>query len=174
MQNYSVDQLKKLISNCNKPCVIILVGLPLSGKDTFIQQLNNSEFSIISRDEILEKQHEKISDYRNAYSKIDGKIVDKLFFNKINDLANGKVNCIVNATNLTKKRRRKISLRFTNYYKIALIMPLLNESEFIKRNLNRFEKRGKKLPNSLFHEMISIYEEVAIDEDFELIVKLVV
>jgi predicted kinase len=172
MQNYSVDQFKKLITDCKKPYVILLVGLPLSGKDTFIQQLNDSEFSIISRDEILEKQHEKISDYRNAYSKIDSKIVDKLFFNKINDLANEKVNCIVNATNLTKKRRRKIRLRFNDYFKIALIMPELNELEFIKRNLNRFEKNGKKLPESLFHEMTAIYEKVSVDEEFELIIKL--
>jgi hypothetical protein len=51
-------------------------------------------------------------------------------------------------------------------------MPDLNELEFIKRNLNRFEKNGKKLPDSLFHEMTAIYEEVSVDEEFELIIKL--
>jgi predicted kinase len=169
MQNYSVDQFKKLITDCKKPYVVLLVGLPLSGKDTFLAQLNSNDFLIISRDEILEKHNDKISDYRSAFSKIDSKIVDKQFFSKINEHVFSKINCIINATNLTKKRRRKICLRFTDYYRIALIMPLISESEFNRRNVVRYEKIGKKLPNSLYNEMTAVYEEVTEDEEFEKI-----
>jgi hypothetical protein len=53
-------------------------------------------------------------------------------------------------------------------------MPLISESEFNRRNADRFEKIGKKLPNSLYNEMTAVYEEVTEDEEFELILKLVI
>ena len=172
MQDFTIDELKNLLTDCEKPCLVLLVGIPLSGKDTLISKVNNTLFSIISRDDILESQVDELKGYRSAYTSVDSKTVDKLFFNQINKFATEKASCIINATNLTKKRRRKICLRFQNYYKIAVILPLINEEEFNKRNLFRFEKTGKKLPPALFIEMTKLYETVTIDEEFNRIVRV--
>ena len=53
-----------------KPILIVLVGIPLSGKDTFIQQGGFEDFEVISRDEIIHRLG--LGEYRKDYATISG------------------------------------------------------------------------------------------------------
>ena len=167
----SILLLKETLNKTAFPTLLMLVGLPLTGKDTLLSQLQPNEFSTVSRDAILEKLSVNKS-YNLSYTQIDSKKVDKFFFSQLNLLAMNKCNCIVNATNLTKKRRRKILLRFVNYYKIIVLMPLIDFETFCERNLYREQTTGKKLSNSLYEQMLSVYEEVSEDEGIDKLIYL--
>ena len=54
-------EIELFLTNCPKPFVIILVGIPLSGKDTFLRSLNNLDYVEI-KVEKLEDELFEISD----------------------------------------------------------------------------------------------------------------
>jgi len=162
--------LFQFLQTCPQPWAIVLVGLPLSGKDTLINSLDLYSFSTISRDQLLLESQERISDYRNAYSAVDGKELDKKFFHEINRVSETAANVIINATHLTRKRRRKVRLRLEkSHFCIALIMPLLDIQEFTHRNTQRELEEQKKIPLSVYESMLALFEKVEEDEGFEAI-----
>ena len=83
-----------------KSKVILLVGPPLSGKDTYLRSQDYSDFTIISRDDILMSLHDT-NDYSEAFHKVDQKEVDRLLIQKIQDCIDNKKNVIINMTNLS-------------------------------------------------------------------------
>ena len=66
--------MKVNIKNFKTPFVIILVGVPLSGKSTLIKSLliENSDISIISRDDILMSLYDG-NDYNLAWKSVNQK-----------------------------------------------------------------------------------------------------
>lgn len=162
--------LIQFLLTCPQPWAIVLVGLPLSGQDTVIKSLNLNSFTLVSRDQLLLESQEGISDYRNAYSTVDGKELDKKFFHEINRVSETAANVIINATHLTRKRRRKVRLRLEkSHYCIALVLPLLDIQEFTHRNTQREIEEKKKIPMSVFESMLALFEKVEEDEGFEAI-----
>lgn len=147
------------------PVVIVLIGIPLSGKDTWIRQYAPNNFEVISRDNFITQNGS--GSYRLDYNKHSSKIVDKLFFNALNQASQSLKNVIVNATHLTKARRRKVLLRFSNHYKIALVFPVLDIVAFTSRNEERKNSEGKYIPTSVYHQMVSLYEPVSDEENFD-------
>ncbi len=143
------------------------MGIPLSGKDTFIHQGGFEDFEVISRDEIILRLG--LGEYRKDYATISGKLIDKLFFQALSEAAKLRKNVVVNATNITLARRRKILLRFPDYHKTALVFPLLDFDTFCKRNEIRSNGGGKYIPLSVYQQMLSIYESVQDAEGFDLI-----
>jgi len=168
---HHIQIINKELESFPKPILIVTVGLPLSGKDSLIKLLALSDFYVLSRDKIIEEQNPDL-DYRKAYSSVNSKMIDKLFFQKMNELNLSGMNTIVNATNLTKSKRRKTMLRFAEYCKVCLIMPHIDKESFIARNLKRSSEEGKKISDSLYEEMSQIYERVDEEEGFDLIIDL--
>ena len=74
----SILLLKETLNKTAFPTLLMLVGLPLTGKDTLLSQLQPNEFSIVSRDAILEKLSVNKS-YNISYTQTDSKEVDKFF-----------------------------------------------------------------------------------------------
>lgn len=162
-------QLKTYLQEVIQPVVIILIGLPLSGKDTLIDCLDLKNFKILSRDGIIETQLPE-STYREAYSAMDSKTIDKLFFKELEEGVNNQESLLINATNLRVKRRRKIILRIpAEYLKVAIQMPEITLEEYEIRNQNRREQTGKHIPPKVFEEMKALYEEVTEEEGFDQI-----
>lgn len=156
-----------------KSKVILLVGPPLSGKDTYLRSQDYSDFTIISRDDILMSLHDT-NDYSEAFHKVDQKEVDRLLIQKIQDCIDNKKNVIINMTNLTKKGRNRHLSKFPNsdYEKIAVVFPKLDIDEYINRNLKRKNEENKFIPLNVIESMISNWEDVTSDEGFDSIIKL--
>ena len=156
-----------------KSKVILLVGPPLSGKDTYLRSQDYSDFTMISRDDILMSLHDT-NDYSEAFHKVDQKEVDRFLIQKIQDSIDNKKNVIINMTNLTKKGRNRHLSKFPNsdYEKIAVVFPKLDIDEYINRNLKRKNEENKFIPLNVIESMISNWEDVTPDEGFDSIIKL--
>ena len=166
--------LKKIISQIaafQRPKLLLMVGLPLSGKDSLIQELNLPDFEMLSRDAILCLNNPE-KDYRDAYSAHDSKEIDSIFFKEMDRIQRSQKNVIINATHLKIKRRRKVMLRFPDYARICLQLPLISFEEFCSRNLQREKESGKIVSEKLYHEMMSLYEPPTETEGWDLIINL--
>jgi predicted kinase len=156
-----------------KSKVILLVGPPLSGKDTYLRSKDLSDFVIISRDDILMSLH-NTNDYSDAFNQVDQKLVDKLLNQKIQDCITERKNVIINMTNLSKKSRNRHLCKFPNsdYEKIAIVFPKLNLCDYTNRNDNRKKEENKFIPVGVIQSMIENWQEVTQDEGFNTIIKL--
>ncbi len=156
-----------------KSKVIILVGPPLSGKDTYLNNHLFEDFKIISRDDILMNLSE-VNDYSEAFRLVNQKKVDRIFKDTILDSTRRKESVIINMTNLTKKTRKKHLLKFdsSDYEKIAIVFPKLTIEEYSSRNNKRNQEENKFIPLSVITTMIERWEDTSEDEGFDQIIKL--
>ena len=156
-----------------KSKVILLVGPPLSGKDTYLKTQDYSDYVIISRDDILMSLHDT-DDYSSAFNSVNQKEVDKILNQKIQDSISEKRNIIINMTNLTKKSRNRHLCKFPNidYEKIAIVFQKLNLCDYINRNEKRKLEENKFIPVNVIQSMIENWQEVTQDEGFNTIIKL--
>lgn len=149
-----------------KPFVIILSGVPMSGKSTWIKN-NYPDTLVISRDNIL-LEVAKTEDYGFAYKNADHKKIDRLLLNTIIDASNDDKDVIIDMTNLTRKvRMRNLSYFSDKFHKKAVAFSLLAMDEYEKRNDFRKTNENKYIPMSVLHSMISNYVLPTLDEGFD-------
>ncbi len=167
-----IQRIKNLLSRIKEPYVILLVGHPLVGKDTLIRQLDGLEFEVISRDDIV-MDLSGTDDYSKAFKTVDQKKVDKILINSIEKSAANEHNVIINMTNMSRKRRiYNLSFYDDNYYKIAIVFPILSEVEYDKRNKKRHKEENKSIPNHIVKSMIDSYQPVDKSEGFDKIISI--
>ena len=159
------------IKNLKEPFVIILIGPPLSGKTTWIRE-NFPTTEVISRDEIVMEVYGS-KNYTEAFKSVDQKEVDKVLTQKFLDANKEKKNVIVDMTHMASKRRKQNLNYFTDdYYKLAVIFPILSDEEYEKRNQKRIEEENKDLPMGIVKSMISSYQPITSDEGFNKVISL--
>jgi predicted kinase len=160
--------LKKL----KEPYVILLIGPPLSGKTTFIRNTFKDEsFELISRDQIIMDVYGS-DDYNEAFNRVDQKEVDKVLVNTMISVSKSKKNAIIDMTNLSSKRRKYNLSFFDDYYKMAVIFPILDESEYERRNSKRTLEERKTIPMHVIKNMISSYQPIKHDEGFDRVISI--
>jgi predicted kinase len=154
-----------------KSKLIILVGPPLSGKDTYLRNNNFDNYTVISRDDILMSLY-TTNNYSEAFNQVDQKEVDSLLNQKIQECVLQGTNVIINMTNLTGKSRRRHLSKFNGYEKVAIVFPKLSIDEYVKRNNKRKIEENKFIPVGVIQSMIDSWKEVTEDEGFDKIIKL--
>lgn len=159
------------LDKLKEPYVIILIGPPLSGKTTWIRQnFGSGSFELISRDEIVLDLHGN-GDYNTAFKTVDQTEVDRILVNKILASAKEKKNVIIDMTNMTSKRRKyNLSFFDDEYYKLAVIFPILKDEEYVSRDKKRTEEENKSIPMSVVKNMISSYQPVSKEEGFNSVI----
>ena len=162
------------IKHLKEPWVLTLIGPPLSGKDTWIKQnFNPSDIVMISRDQILLDVYGS-DNYDEAFKNVNQKEVDRVLISTIQKASKENKNVIINMTNMTRKRRMyNLDFFGDEYYKVAVIFPILDEAEYERRNLKRKEEEQKFIPTHVLKNMISSYQSVdKSSEGFDKIVSL--
>jgi predicted kinase len=161
------------LDKLKEPYVIILIGPPLSGKTTWIKEnFEPGSFELISRDQIVIDLHGK-DDYNTAFKTVDQKEVDKILVNKISTSAKEGKNAIIDMTHMTSKRRKyNLSFFGSEYYKLAVIFPVLKDEEYVARDKKRTEEENKSIPMHIIKNMISSYQSVKKDEGFDRVISL--
>jgi predicted kinase len=156
-----------------KPKVMLLIGPPLSGKDTYLKSKDFRNYRIISRDDILVSLH-KNDNYGEAFREVDPKIVNRILYENIQKAIDGGENVIINMTNLTKRSRERHLEKFSDYdyEKIAVVFPRLELSEYINRNLKRKQEENKFIPLNVIESMLQNWQEVTQEEGFDKIIKM--
>jgi predicted kinase len=149
-----------------EPYIILLIGPTLSGKSTFIRE-NYPDANIISRDEIV-MEVAGTRDYNKAFTEVNQKLVDQILEMRLKEANKNQISTIVDMTNMTVKRRNKTLSYFnSDFYKIAIVFPILTDDEYQRRNINRNSKENKWIPPAVIKSMIESYEEPTLEEGFD-------
>lgn len=140
----------------SKPVLTMLIGLPCSGKSTFIKNkkyLNNEDTVVLSRDSIV-MELAGTNNYNEAWklkgtcSEVD-KELEKRFVNAVRT----KNNIVLDKTNLVKKERNKWLSLAKNYTKNAIL--LYTDFDTIKsRRHDRNIKENKEVPLKVLENMM--------------------
>ena len=159
------------LKNLKEPFVIVLIGPPLSGKTTWVKE-NFPTTEVISRDEILMEVYGS-KNYTEAFKNVDQKEVDKTLHERLIDANLQKKSVIVDMTHMASKRRKKNLNYFSDdYYKLAVIFPILSDQEYERRNKKRIEEENKDLPMHVIKNMISSYQPVSTEEGFDKVISI--
>ena len=132
--------------------VILLCGLPGTGKDTYIK-MNYPDMKVISLDDIREEL--------GVSPTMNQSVVYEHAKKKAIDLLKNKETFIWNATNLTNLIRNKQLNLFHNYNASVKIIYL--ETDLLT-NLDRNKNREKVVPESVIYNLIG---KINIVEDYE-------
>ena len=152
----------------NKPFVILLVGVPLSGKSTFIRN-NHPTTRIVSRDELVMEVYGS-DDYNTAFKEVNQKDVDSLLDLRLKEVNINKENVIIDMTNMVVSRRVKTLRYFSDdYYKEVIVFPVLETEEYDRRNKERNANENKWIPPFVISSMLNSYQEPTLDEGFDKI-----
>ncbi len=127
--------------------VILLSGLPASGKDTWIKQNNLNDLPVISLDDI--RKELKISPKKNQ-----GEVLAESK-KRAREFLRAKQSFIWNATNLMRSRRSQLIELFTAYKaQIKLIYLETSKEEILRRN----SLRQESVPKNIIEKMSSNLE----------------
>lgn len=152
----------------NRPFVILLVGVPLSGKSTWIRN-NHPTTRIVSRDELVMEVYGS-DDYNTAFKEVNQKDVDRLLDLRLKEVNTNKENVIVDMTNMVVSRRVKTLRYFSDdYYKEVIVFPVLDSDEYKRRNNERNVNENKWIPPFVISSMLNSYQEPTLDEGFDKI-----
>ena len=137
------------------PTLYMLIGIPGSGKTTWIknQNFNTDDTVIVSTDNIIE---ERAASKGMTYSDVFQDEIKSATAEMNNNLKNAiaqKKNIVWDQTNLTvKTRRSKLAQIPDEYQKIAVLLSTPTKEELKIRLDNR---PGKIIPNNILMGMIS-------------------
>lgn len=160
----AIDELPIETSN-KKRNAVVMIGLPMSGKSTFINNFkeSNPDYVIISRDEIILELGQGAS-YSKAYHSVDQSEVDKVFDERIKNAVANKKDIIFDLTSLSKKARRRISSKLTKDYSLYAKVVITDLETLIQRNKDRSEIAGKYIPWKVVSGMMKTFALPMYDE----------
>lgn len=151
-----------------KPKFIMLVGLPGSGKSTYIKKVlsKNSDFVILSTDDYIEQ---KAREENSTYSEVFQKNIKEATRNMNNELQSAvkeHKNIIWDQTNLTANSRKKKLANIPDIYSKEAIVFKISDNELLKRLEKRKEEEGKEIPSHVLKNMKNSFEMPTEDEGF--------
>lgn len=149
----------------NKPRLYVLVGVPASGKSTWVKnQRWAAECAYVSTDYHVD-----------AYAATQGKTYSEVFtefmpqaielmMQDVNEAKSKSQDIIWDQTSTTVKTRRRKLNPLRDYYKIAVVFKTPPQDELARR-LN--SRPGKIIPEQVMKQMIANLVEPTIDEGFD-------
>jgi tRNA uridine 5-carbamoylmethylation protein Kti12 len=149
--------------------IYILVGIPGSGKSTWIKnQPWLKDAIVISSDNHIEAYATSIGKTYNDVYRDYIKTAEKLVKRDIKNAITSDKDVIIDQTNVTAKGRKKKLNLFKNHYKIAVVFKILGDDELYSRLKSR---PGKHISKRTIDKMKCMYEPPSLDEGFDEIWK---
>ena len=152
------------------PKAYILVGVPGSGKSTWISKApvdwNNTV--VASTDNYVEQEAKRQGKtYSDVFKDVMPSAVNNMAHTVIDAVKNNQ-DIIWDQTSTTRHTRaKKIRMLPSNYEVIAVVFPTPNQQELSRRLSNR---PGKNIPDEVIKSMIDKWEEPSEDEGFDKII----
>lgn len=148
-----------------QPKLYVLVGIPGSGKSTWVRNQDWSHrCAIISTDDYVEAYARSVGkSYSEVFEDFMPKAVKLMADAVVRARAEGK-NVIWDQTSTTISSRAKKFSMLPDYYAIAVVFPN-PESEELNRRLA--SRPGKVIPQRVIMQMIDGFEYPTLDEGFK-------
>ena len=154
------------------PQIILLVGLPGSGKSTFVNNYRLKKHGIIaSTDNIIEeKAKEQGLTYSQIFHKLDFKEIERQMKDDIRKAVAEKQNIIVDQTNMSdKSRASKMGLVPKSYDKYAIVF--WPDIKTVYKRLEKREKEtGKSIPQKVIDSMLANFVPPSEKEGFKSVI----
>ena len=161
--NIKDDNVWNSWENVHNPTVTILVGLPCSGKSTYLKDLRvlqSADGVIISKDEVIEEiAKERGITYTECFrvmSKDEHKEAYAETMRRYRDAIMKRKNVFVDLTNMSKKSRTKYIHDLKNYNKEAIVF-ITGQNEINFRNMNRSRAKGKYIHDGVYTQMMKSF-----------------
>ena len=168
-----IDLMDKLLAD---PCAMMLIGVPGSGKSTFVDYcFNDCQFNshmsgcaLISTDYFIENWAKDLDMTYNALFKDSIKLAERMMYKTL-DLAISRNRGIIwDQTNISKKvRKNKLDKIPKQYYKVAVFFETPHDLQ--ERLAGR---SGKMIPDDVMKNMINNIEFPSLDEGFDQIITI--
>lgn len=157
------------------PTCFVMVGLPASGKSTYMQFLEHPDYGdtfTYSTDNILERIANQLGkNYDDVFEKhIKSAKTEADIF--LAEAIKNRVDIYWDQTNLGIKKRRGIidKMKRANYDIVALVFKKPEALEDIEEWNRRLKSRkGKTIPDNVIYNMVKSYVEPTLDEGFSQI-----
>lgn len=155
------------------PELIMLCGIPTSGKSTYVEKLKSMKYwenaVVLSTDAYIEKESKRVGQTYNEV--FDDVIPDatrelELEFNRAKDKGR---DIIWDQTNLSVKSRRKKLSKLPSYYRRSAVYFEVSLEDALERNKYR---EGKFIPESILKRMWHQFEIPTRNEDFDYVEKV--
>jgi len=164
-----VKEMFKVVEHL-RPYALVLVGLPGTGKSTFVSQLP-PHFVILSTDNVMERLAKELEvSYNEAFNLVGWEAAEHQYYEEFAAATAAGKDIVIDQTNVSAKvRRRKLSRVPAHYHKVAVIFTL-PEDVLMERLVAREAKTGKKIPPHIMADMIKRWEDPTKAEGFDNIV----
>ncbi len=150
----------------------MMIGVPGSGKSTYIQNVLNQEKNLISisTDEYIEKiAREQNSTYSSVYDTAI-KDANNWFNEELRKIFKQSTDFVWDQTNINiKSRKFKLKQLFDQKYEVHAITFEVETSIILDRLRNRATQTGKIIPESIIQSMLKSYQPPILDEGFSTI-----
>lgn len=156
------------------PELIMLCGIPCSGKSTWILVGQTEgpdfpdDFTLLSTDSYIEKVAERCnSTYNEMFEECIGEANRQLELDLIEAKDKGK-HIIWDQTNLTRKTRKKKLSKIPSHYRRIAMWFEVDLDEALRRNKTR---PGKVIPQRVMMQMHSQFTPPTVEEGFDYVIK---
>jgi len=156
-----------------RPEIIVLIGLPGSGKSTWRDNMianSPDKYVIVSSDDELERMadHEGIT-YGEAFKKYIGKST-AISKQKFREAVNKGDNIIWDQTNMSPKKRRGILNQVPDGYEKTAVSFEVDPQELQDRLEKREKETGKHIPPNVIKDMGRSYRPPTKEEGFDNVI----
>lgn len=156
------------------PLLVMLVGLPGSGKSTAAGRLasvirsQGRACEIVGTDAYLEAEAARRSLPYATILADEFNVAEALMWRRAREASRNRISVVWDQTNLTVSARRlRLRLFPTNYLRIAAVMPTADDEAW-ERNLARGP--GRAVPESVFQRMRAEFRRPSRDEGFRMFI----
>ena len=152
------------------PEIVMLCGIPCSGKSTYVNKLLTYEYwensIILSTDNYIEEQAKRLGmTYNEVFQDCIDEATRQLEMSFVRAKEEGK-RIIWDQTNLSIKTRKKKLTKVPSIYKRTAVWFQVDLEEALKRNGTR---EGKFIPESILKRMYHQFEVPTLEEGFDFV-----
>jgi predicted kinase len=148
--------------------LIMLVGVPTSGKSTFSNQQKYSKYIRISSDDILQEVAKERQQSYNTVFKANIRFAQIAMMKVLRKAIEDGKSIIWDQTNLTRKQRKEKLKHIPAHYKKTAVYFIVDLKTALQRNTQR---PGKVIPPEVLERMIKEYELPTLEEGFDTIIR---
>ena len=152
------------------PEIVMLCGIPCSGKSTYVNKLLTYEYwensIILSTDNYIEEQAKRLGmTYNEVFQDCIDEATRQLEMSFVGAKEEGK-RIIWDQTNLSIKTRKKKLIKVPSIHKRTVVWFQVDLEEALKRNGTR---EGKFIPESILKRMYHQFEIPTLEEGFDFV-----